>query len=369
MSAEGSTSREIPKWWSLDSLVRAVVLVAGGCIIVASLRAASVVLAPLMTALFLTAVLAAPVLWLVQKRLPYRIAVAVVALLTVGSIVGLVFLIQHWTQTIQAQMPGYTEEAAQSLSSIRDWLQEAGFAELMSSAAETMREQWVVPLGTGAFRLITGTVFVLVLVGFLMAEVAGLQDKLEVAFEGDARVRSVRRVGARLMAYFRIKSVTSFATGVIAGFACFVAGVDLPVLWGLIAFLFNFAPTIGSLVAAIPPVAFALLFIGWETALGLGLAYLAINLAIGAVLEPRMLGYRMNLSPLVILLSLVFWGWVWGAIGLLLAVPITVLIKLLIEQTDGLRPIAVMLGPGRRFANAAREHGDESGVPEPKTRD
>ena len=128
--------------------------------------------------------------------------------------------------------------------------------------------------------------------------------------------------------------------------ATWVIGVDYPVLWGLLAFLLNYIPTLGSIIAAIPPVLLAMVQFGWTWALVVAMVYLAINICIGSLLEPRLMGRRMGLSTLVVFLSMVFWGWVWGPIGMILSVPLTMLLKILLMHSDDLRWVGVLLGSG-----------------------
>jgi AI-2 transport protein TqsA len=278
---------------SLDALLRAVVLVAGVCIIIASLRAASVVLVPLMVALFITALGAAPVFWLTRSRVPYRLAVTLVGAATAGALVGLVFLGLHWQEDFVVRFPRYRDEMAASLETLRLWLIDVGLSRTVEQALESSRGTWFVPASTRSFQILSATVFVLVLVGFLLVELTGMPIKLQAAYgAADPRTAALHATAVRLMGYFRIKSVSSFVTGTLAGVTCWLVGVDYPVLWGLVAFLFNFAPTVGSLVAAIPPVFLAWLMLGWEQAVVVAGAYLVLNVVIGAIIEPKLLGDR-----------------------------------------------------------------------------
>ena len=143
------------------------------------------------------------------------------------------------------------------------------------------------------------------------------------------------------------------ATGLLLGFINFAIGLDFYVLWGVIAFLLNYIPSIGSIVAAVPAVALALVQLGPGWAVFVAASYLAVNLTIGNFIEPRILGRRLGLSPLVVILSLFFWGWVWGPAGMLLGVPMTVVVKLLLELSPDTRWLGVLLGPVRDAEDVA----------------
>ena len=121
-------------------------------------------------------------------------------------------------------------------------------------------------------------------------------------------------------------------------------GVDYPVLWGALAFLLNFIPNIGSIIAAVPPVLLALIQLGVAQAALVAGGFLVINMAIGNFLEPRYMGQGLGLSTLVVFLSLVFWGWVLGPVGMLLSVPLTIAVKIALEVRPDTRWMAIMLG-------------------------
>ena len=138
-------------------------------------------------------------------------------------------------------------------------------------------------------------------------------------------------------------------TGLVSFVWLTILGVDYAVVWGLIAFLLNFIPTVGSFIAAVPAVRLALVQLGVFEA-GLTLAgFVVVNLIMGNVLEPRWMGRGLNLSPLVVFVSLVLWGWVLGPVGMLLSIPLTIMLKIALENQDETRWIGIMLGAGKRL--------------------
>ena len=143
-----------------------------------------------------------------------------------------------------------------------------------------------------------------------------------------------------------IKTATSAVTGVLVAALLFLLGVDYPVLWGLLAFLLNFVPNIGSIMAAIPPVLLAFLQpeSGMATAMYTALGFVAINCFISYAIEPRFMGQGLGLSTLVVFVSLVFWGWVLGPVGMLLSAPLTMTFKIVLSDFDDTRWIAVLMG-------------------------
>ncbi|MFQ5519051.1 MAG: AI-2E family transporter [Mariprofundus sp.] len=135
------------------------------------------------------------------------------------------------------------------------------------------------------------------------------------------------------------------ATGIFISIWLAVIGVDYPLLWGLVAFLFNFVPNIGSIIAAVPAVLLALIQLGSGEALMAGVGYVIANVVMGNVVEPKFMGKGVGLSTLVVFLSLVFWGWVLGPVGMLLSVPLTMIVKLALESRADTQWLAVLLGP------------------------
>ena len=132
---------------------------------------------------------------------------------------------------------------------------------------------------------------------------------------------------------------------VLAMLSLMVIGVDYPVMWGMVAFALNFVPNVGSIIAAVPPVLLAVVQLGAASGLAVAACYLAINIVMGNVIEPRYMGKGLGLSTLVVFLSLLFWGWVLGPIGMLLSVVLTMKLKIMLDSNEDTRWLAVLLGP------------------------
>lgn len=197
---------------------------------------------------------------------------------------------------------------------------------------------------------------VLLAVIFMLAEAPSLQTKLRVAFkpspEAEARIT---QLFARLNRYMSIKTLTSLATGVLIwGWLAFL-GVDFAPLWGVLAFLLNFVPTVGSIVAAVPPVLLTLVQLGLSEALLAAAGFVVVNIGIGNFVEPRVMGRGLGISTLAVFISLLFWGWIFGLVGMFLAVPLTAALIAALDASPHTRPLAIMLGPELKqdSANAA----------------
>ena len=189
---------------------------------------------------------------------------------------------------------------------------------------------------------------VLFYVIFLLLEETALSKKLNKIYDrseskGSIR-KSVNRIAVLMRDYLGIKILTSFLTGFLSFFVLLFLGVDLPVLWAFLIFILNFIPSVGSIVATSFPVIFSFLqFSGdWSKAFYVLIGVLAVQVFIGNLVEPRILGNKLNLSPLIVILGLTFWGFVWGFIGMLLSVPIDAALMIIFSQFEGTRNAAIL---------------------------
>lgn len=200
----------------------------------------------------------------------------------------------------------------------------------------------------GVLGFVSNLAVILLIVIFILLEVHGFPSKLRRALGDDfADISSWAKVTDQVYGYLAIKAVMSLITGAGAAALTWAVGVQSPMLWGLIAFLFNFIPNVGSVIAAVPAVLMAFIGGGLTDAAIVGVGYVAINTIVGNVLEPKVMGERLGLSPMVVILSLVFWSWVWGPVGMLLSLPVTMAVKIALENTDDFRFIGVLLGPAQ----------------------
>jgi len=325
--------------------------------IVAGLKAAGGILLPVLVAAFLAVLSIPPINWLSSHKIPRWAATLIVFTVVLGGLVGVSVFVGASIGDFAANLPVYEASLAERTEGLftwidkQTWLADANIEISKDSIMEKLDAGKVMGLFAEAAGAITSmlsnTMFVLLTVIFILAEAAGLPAKLQVAFGSKgADVNRYGNVLEDLQGYLLIKTGVSLITGLLAGGLCAAMGVDYPVLWGLVAFLLNYIPTLGSIIAAFPAVILALVQFGWERALIIAIGYVVINTVMGSVLEPRLLGKRLGLSALVVFLSLVFWGYVWGPTGMVLCVPLTMLVKILLQSSPELSWIAVMLGSG-----------------------
>ncbi len=217
-------------------------------------------------------------------------------------------------------------------------------------------------LQLGASLLAQATLVVLIM-AFILSEMTVLPGKLETilgdGIKGEERLHKVIR---EIQEYLGIKTVISLMTGLAIGLWAWVMGLDFPVLLGLIGFVLNYVPTVGSILASIPGILLSLILFGTLShALVVAFGYFAVNTVFGSILEPNLLGRRLGLSTLVVVLSLLFWGWTWGPVGALLSVPLTMVVKIFFENTPDLRWVAVLLDK-----DAPDQQGSDGPTPAPE---
>ncbi|MBL7214679.1 MAG: AI-2E family transporter [Phycisphaerae bacterium] len=180
---------------------------------------------------------------------------------------------------------------------------------------------------------------------FILLEASILPGKIKATMKNAPDTfDNLSTIAGDVKKYLAMKTAISLATGIIITVWLIILGVKYPIVWGLIAFLLNFVPNIGSIIAAIPACALALVQLGVGSAVLTGFGYLVVNVLIGNFIEPRLMGRRLGLSTLVVFLSLVFWGWVLGPMGMLLSVPLTMTVKIALQSHPDTRTLALLLG-------------------------
>ena len=173
------------------------------------------------------------------------------------------------------------------------------------------------------------------------------EKRLKVAFSSSSfdTEKQINAVSDQLQSYLMIKTIVSLATGVTFTVVLTIYGIDFALIWGLLAFILNYIPNIGSMLATIFPILIALLDFGFGfSSVSLAIILFAVQNIYGNILEPKFMGMKLDLSPVFILISLIFWGWIWGIVGMFLAVPIASLFKILCSNVDALKPVAILIG-------------------------
>jgi AI-2 transport protein TqsA len=296
------------------------------------------------------AILCAPSLaWMKRHRVPSPVSILLIMAAVVLLLLTLTSLLNTSVSGFSEQLPVYQKSLEQRLGGVQQLLTDYGLALPKGFLNDILNPDVVMGMIkrtlTGFGGVLSNTFLVVLTLLFILLEASSFPQKLQqISRYPEASGEQVQRIIQSINRYMAIKVMTSFATGFLVWLVLSILGIDFPVLWGLTAFLLNFVPTIGSIIAALPAVLLAVIQSGFVDALLVAGGYLAINVAIGSVLEPQLMGRNLGLSTLVVFLSLVFWGWVLGPVGMILSVPLTMTLKLALENNPDTRAIAIMLG-------------------------
>lgn len=359
---QGLSPRPPGAWWNLNSVLLLIVaVVAGGTV----LRLMGGIFVPLVIALLLSFVFSPLVTGLVKLHIPRFIAITLVLVLflAAGFLLGLI--VYSSIESLIREFPRYQSRIS---ALIRE-----GIEDLDLPAAVARELDITGRLSSAIFRVSTDFMsfassftVVLIFLLFLLMEKPYLRRKVNNALK-DHTTRKIaiifRHINSQIGRYIAVKLFVSSLTAVVVYVAFNFIGVDFPFIWAVLTFLFNFIPSIGSVAITVLSVGFAVLqFLpDWRSIFAVFISMGSAQFLIGNVLDPKLLGDRLNLSPVIILFSLLAWGWLWGVAGLFLAVPLTVAIKIVFENIPGLEPIGILMGTGnyrsrrRRGNNKAQE--------------
>ncbi len=324
------------------------VAIASFIIVVAGMRAAATIVNPFLLSIFLAILFSPPLFWLQRQGVPKALAISSIILVLLVVVFLLVVFVGRSVQSFSQQLPAYQERLSAIMASSLNWLDGLGLDLSSSSLTDFFSPgkamRMAANLLTGLTGLFTNMFFILLTVIFILLEASGFPQKIQAAFpDPDKTVGPFRTFMESVNRYLAIKTLFSLATGITIWLWLAFLGVDFAPTWGMVAFFLNFVPNIGSIIAAVPAILLALIQLGVPSALLACLGYAVVNILFGNILEPRFMGRGLGLSTLVVFISLIFWGWVLGTIGMVLSVPLTMIVKIALASDEDTRWIAIML--------------------------
>lgn len=333
-------------------------------IVIGGLKMAAPVVVPFLLAAMLATVLMPPLNWLTRRRVPLPLAMVLLSFGLVLTWLPLAAILGSSFDDFYAALPGYQERVQAMVISTTTWLQGKGIdagrtvvQDLLNPAAAL---GFVRQIGGGIGTALANFFLIFLTVIFIMLEASGFPEKVRRALGDRTDVQgSFHEFSQRLQEYMRIKTVVSLLTGGTIAIWLWLVGLDFPLLWGVLAFLLNYVPNIGSIIAAVPAVLLAMVALDPTGVLLVLAGFVVVNMVFGNVVEPKMMGKGLGLSTLVVFLSLVFWGWVLGPVGMLLSGPLTMAVKIAAESDARTRWFAVLLGPGRETAETPSAAGGQ----------
>lgn len=325
------------------------------------------VLVPLVVAIFLSYLFKPIVIFLKKRKIPMALSLVAVFIAIAAIFMGLSTIIYSSADSFIAEAPKYQSRLnsiAGNLESTVDQLaarynfsvSEFDWSTVFDVSSITS----ILSTSLGStLTFLTNVALVLLYMFFILAASGDLGDKIQHAF-----IRShsekiggiISRIDSQVRQYILTKTLISLATGMLTTLVLWIFGVDFALFWGFLAFLLNYIPNVGSLLAELFPVMLAFLqFDSLITPLIILILLVGMQTVMGNVVEPKMMAFSLNLSPLVVLVALIFWGWLWGIVGMIIAVPMTAILKIIFENVEELAPLAKLMGGGIREKDAAPE--------------
>lgn len=319
-------------------------------IIIAGLRFAAPIVVQFLLALFLAIIISKPMNFLKKKGIPTVFAVFIVIVAVLASGLILLAIIGTSLNDFLDRLPEYQERLQDKVSFFLNWLNRLGITIADKTVLDALNPgaamNLIANMLKGLSKTFSNAFIILLMTVFLMLEASEFPGKVRKAFlKPDTSLAAFETFTSKVQRYMIIKTFIGLATGVCIGILLAIIGLHYFILFGVLAFILNYIPTIGSIIALIPALLIAIIELGfWEVVLVVA-GYFVVNTIFGSIIEPRVMGRGVGLSTLVVFLSLIFWGWVFGPIGMLLSVPLTMVLKIALETREETRWIAVLLGP------------------------
>ena len=334
-------------------------------VVIYGMQMAKVLLVPFLIAAFLALITVRPMLWMQQKKgVPSIIAalIIVIVIMLILAVVGTI--LGSSIADFTAALPVYQARLDVIVDRVLDFFVKHLNADAsMQNLGDMIDPGWAMGLVASILNslkgVLTNTFLIIFTTIFILLEASSVGTKVEAAFGRSANSLERPRIFLQnLGRYLGIKTIVSFATGLCAGVLTWAIGLDFPLLLAMLAFLLNYIPTIGSIIAAVPAILLALVQLGPAAAGATAIGFAAINVVFGNAIEPRLMGYGVGISPLIVFVGLVFWGWVFGPVGMLLSVPLTMTLKLALESDERSRWIAILIGSERDAQYALNSRAD-----------
>lgn len=341
----------------MTSAGRILLVMAATVIVLAGVKAASVVVVPVLLALFIAIICHPLIAWFHRKGLPSFLALLPVVAVISIIVLLLTGLVVQSANDFMQKMPEYRVRSAEQF----EWLAARAESFNVSLNWEMLQAQLdpsrainlTMNMLSGVGNFMATFVLVLLIMVFMLGEARIVPSKIRLAFKQPERTtNNVTTILNAINKYLALKTLISLVTGVIVGGGLWIMGIDHFLLWGVIAFLFNYIPNIGSILASVPAILMALIQYSPLMAGVVASLYLAVNVVMGNLIEPRVMGRGLGLSTLVVFLSLLFWGWMLGPVGMLLSVPLTMVVKIALGENESTRWLAILLS-GDEIARVA----------------
>jgi AI-2 transport protein TqsA len=338
-----------------------ITLIGGVVIILGGATLASAIVVPFLLSLFITIILLVPVEALMRRGVPTWLSLLIVVAGMLVFFSAIFIIVGSAGAAFTADLPGYQAELQALIASVSSWFDARGVDVSASGLRDVLNPERIVSFFQGFIGDIGGALSNIMLIAFtvifMLSDANLIKRKLAWHHEQHSAVEgqlgSLSDLVVLLSTYTKIKAAVSLLTGFLIWLGLSLMGIKYPVLWGLLAFLLNFIPTIGSIIAAFPVLLLAMLSLDPVLLMMIMALYLAVNTIVGNFIEPVWMGEEVGLSTLIVFLSMVFWGWLFGPVGMLLSVPLTIAVKFLSLRNPHTLWLAVLLSNKEEEASAS----------------
>jgi len=315
------------------------------------LKYASVIVVPFLLALFITIIAVTPVSWLKNRGVPDILSIGIVLLTGIMLLVLVSLMLGNTTVQFNESLPEYQARLHELTNTITMLFQEKGVdikaAGIFDAVDPGVVMTFANTLVTGLADVFSNAVLIMFTAMFMLFDVLDFPRKMK-AVEGSGTEGMLDQIAQLVKStndYIAIKALMSLGTAVLIWLSLELVGLDFALLWGVIAFILNFVPNIGSIIAAVPAVLLALIQLGPTNALVVIAIYGVVNTIVGNIIEPKVMGTKLGLSTLAVFLSLVFWGFLFGSVGMLLSVPLTMVVKFTAMNNPQTKWFGILLSP------------------------
>lgn len=336
---------------SPTSLRDTVLTLMGILVLLGIARYASAIIVPLLLALFITIIASTPVTWLKRRGMPSILSVGIVLLAVIALLVLVSLMLGNTMAQFNEALPDYQTKLNGFIDKITELLSKRGVdikdAGILDAIDPAMVLTFTNTLVTGLADVFSNIVLILFTTMFMLFDVLDFPRKIQAVEDGSSEIilEQITLLVKSTNEYVVIKTIVSLITGILIWLGLKLIGLDFALLWGVIAFALNFVPNVGSILAAVPAVLLAVLQLGPTNAVVVMALFGMVNTIMGSVVEPKIMGERLGLSTLAVFLSLVFWGWLLGPVGMLLSVPLTMVVKFAAMNNPQTKWFGVLLSP------------------------
>jgi predicted PurR-regulated permease PerM len=325
-------------------------------IVLAGIKSASEIVVPFLLSLFLAIILSPIYNYFRKKGLADYISLTLVIGLFTIFLVLVANLLGSSTQDFSSNIDFYQSKLLSYFNELDSFASSLGVELPVNEFSNIINSKQIMLFTTDILQSM-GSMFangfvVLFTLIFMLLESSHFFEKISCIKGMDGSVKHIKEFSTKIKKYMGLKALMSLLTGFIIWIALSLIGTDYAFLWAFLAFLLNFIPNIGSIIAAVPAVLLTLVQLGGLSAVLVAIIYLAVNIVIGTILEPRVMGRGLGLSTLIVFLSLLFWGWLLGSVGMLLSIPLTIMAKIAFDTNEKTKWIAILLGPGEQLSKA-----------------